>query len=331
MSIQKYPWLTSFINQYPPHKFPTCLVIEGESGLAKSQLASYFSKQLLCLNSSKICEGCNSCSYLEAESHPDYCYLDSITCSSALHALSKKKKEDLVSKRIHGVLALNDFMSRTNSVSLRRVGVIFDAHTMNLNAQNALLKTLEELPENKFIILVSNKRKYFLPTIYSRSAILSVNNPPAEILDVWIKQQGYIDHSTLDFAPDSTPLEIESLIKTDSIGQYQEITKQLDSYCSGKIDTSDLIKFLKDLNLSYEAKINSLIIFLKTCLGIITGYSKPHPLIPSMTDSSVDQRVISDLIEEMIDYKVSLGKVPSLNEQIGLSYFIFKLKNIFIF
>ena len=47
-------------------------------------------------------------------------------------------------------------MSLTNSVSSKRVGVIYDAHVMNINAQNALLKTLEELPENKFILLNKN-------------------------------------------------------------------------------------------------------------------------------------------------------------------------------
>ena len=44
-------------------------------------------------------------------------------------------------------------MSLTNSVSLKRVGVIYDAHIMNINSQNALLKTLEEVPENKYYLV----------------------------------------------------------------------------------------------------------------------------------------------------------------------------------
>ena len=77
---------------------------------------------------------------------------------------------------------------------------------MNINAQNALLKTLEELPENKHIFIVSNQRKYFLPTIYSRSSLISIKNPDPINIDQWISDQGYVDFSTLNFAPDSTPL-----------------------------------------------------------------------------------------------------------------------------
>ena len=98
------------------------------------------------------------------------------------HALAycihiQKLRKDLNSKKIEGVRALNEFMTMTNSVSQKRVGIVFDAHLMNINAQNALLKTLEELPANTSIVLVSNQRKYFLPTIYSRSSLISIKNP----------------------------------------------------------------------------------------------------------------------------------------------------------
>ena len=95
-----------------------------------------------------------------------------------LHTYSKAKKDALTSKKIEGVRALNEFIAMTNSVSEKRIGVVFDAHSMNINAQNALLKTLEELPENKHIFIVSNQRKYFLPTIYSRSSLISIRMRP---------------------------------------------------------------------------------------------------------------------------------------------------------
>ena len=329
MSIEKYSWLNKSIKKNPIENLPSSIIIEGESGLAKSKLAQYFSKQLLCSDLNHECQGCNSCSYYDAESHPDYCYLTSETCSTGLHAVSKEKNEKIISKRIDGIRALNEFMSLTNSVSKRRVAVIFDAHLMNVQAQNALLKTLEELPINKFIILVSDKRKYFQPTIYSRSNLISVNNPPSTEIDLWITKQGHIDYSSLNFSPDSTPLEIEHLINSNSAEQYQEITQKLNLYCSGRLAPSDLLKFFKDLTISYELKINSIIIFLKTCLGISQKFYKPHPLFKSLENNLIDEKSLSDLIEELIDYKVGLIKVPSLNEQIGLSNFVFKVKKIF--
>ena len=194
----KYPWLKPAIDNHTIEKFPSCLLIEGESGLGKSQLAHYFAKKLLCIEVDQPCGRCNSCSYFEAGSHPDYCFLSIDESSSSLLASSKSKNDSLVSKKIEGIRALNQFMSLTNSVSSKRVGVIYDAHVMNINAQNALLKTLEELPENKFILLISNKRRNFLPTIYSRSHLLSIQNPSSSEIDQWLSDQGFIEHSSLN-------------------------------------------------------------------------------------------------------------------------------------
>ena len=166
MSIERYPWLIEKFNTYDLTQFPSSTIIEGEAGLAKSQLANYFAQNLLCSNELSACNSCNSCNYYKADSHPDFCYLSSESCSSALNSYSKAKKDSLVSKKIEGIRALNDFINMTNSVSKKRVAILFDAHLMNVNAQNALLKTLEELPENKHIFIVSNKRKYFLHYVW---------------------------------------------------------------------------------------------------------------------------------------------------------------------
>ena len=329
MSVDRYPWLNDAINAYKNINFPSSTIIEGESGLAKQHLAKYFAQKLLCSNELNACDNCNSCNYFLAGSHPDYSFLSKDACSSVLHTYSKAKNDSLTSKKIEGVRALNDFIAMTNSVSEQRVAVIFDAHLMNINAQNALLKTLEELPANKHIFIVSNQRKYFLPTIYSRSSLISIKNPDSHIVNQWILDQGYIDFSTLNFAPDSTPLEIESLINDGKAGQYTEISQNLNSYCLGEITTPDLMKFFKETNISFDEKINSIILFLKTCIGINQDFYKSHPFITSIESMKLDTVAVSDLIEELVDYKYQLNKVPALNEQIGLNNFFYKIKNLY--
>ena len=329
MNIERFPWLNEVISSYKDISFPYAAIIEGESGLAKKQLANYFAQKLLCSDILAPCGECNSCNYFSAGSHPDYCFIGHNSCSSALNTYSKAKPESLISKKIEGIRALNEFIAMTNSVSERRVVVVFDAHLMNINAQNALLKTLEELPQNKHIFIVSNQRKYFLPTIYSRSSLISIKNPSTSDLNQWILDQGYIDFSILNFAPDSTPLEIEKLINSDMAGQHMDISQNLNSFCLGEITTPDLIKFYKEINIPFEEKINSIILFLKTCLGINQDFYKSHPSITSIQNIELDLRKASDLIEELVDYKHLLHKVPSLNEQIGLNNFFYKIKILF--
>jgi hypothetical protein len=329
MGFERFPWLNYAIRAHQKISFPSSSIIEGETGLAKKQLAKYFAQKLLCSDESAPCGICNSCNYFVAGSHPDYCFLDKDSCSSALHAYSKAKKDSLTSSKIEGIRALNEFIAMTNSVSEKRIAIVFDAHSMNINAQSALLKTLEELPENKHIFLVSNQRKYFLPTIYSRSSLISIKNPDPIALDQWIADQGYIDFTYLNFAPDSTPLQIEHLINTDLAGQYMDISQNLNSYCLGETTTPDLLKFYKEINISFDEKINSIILFLKTCIGINQDFYKSHPSITSIKSIEFDTRQASDLIEELVDYKFQLNKVPSLNEQIGLNNFFYKIKNLF--
>ena len=329
MGIERFPWLNDAKRAHQNIAFPSSSIIEGESGLAKKQLAKYFAQKLLCTDESAPCGRCNSCNYFLAGSHPDYCFLDHDSCSSVLHTYSKAKKDALTSNKIEGIRALNEFIAMTNSVSKKRIAIVFDAHSMNINTQNALLKTLEELPENKHIFLVSNQRKYFLPTIYSRSSLITINNPDPIDLDQWIVDQGYIDFSSLNFAPDSTPLQIEHLINNDLAGQYIDISHNLNSYCLGETTTPDLLKFYKEINISFDEKINSIILFIKTCMGIKQDFYKSHSSITSMLNKEFDTRQASDLIEELVDYKHQLNKVPSLNEQIGLNNFFYKIKNLF--
>src|SRR5210317_840988 len=290
MNVDRFPWLKDALNANQNLNFSSSIIIEGQSGLAKSKLAEYFAQKLLCTNGLNDCDNCNSCSYFLAGSHPDYCFLSNDTCSSVLHTYSKAKKDSLTSKKIEGIRSLNEFISMTHSVSKKRVAVIFDANLMNINAQNALLKTLEELPENKHIFIVSNQRKYFLPTIYSRSSIISINNDKADL--------------------------------------YIKISQNLNSYCLGRLTTPDLLKFYKETHIPFDEKINSIILFLKTCLGINQDFYKSHPSITLIEKTKLDAVAVSDLIEELVDYKFKLNKVPALNEQIGLNNFFYKIKNL---
>ena len=48
MSVERFPWLNDAIRAHQKIAFPSSTIIEGESGLAKTQLAKYFAQKLLC-------------------------------------------------------------------------------------------------------------------------------------------------------------------------------------------------------------------------------------------------------------------------------------------
>jgi replication-associated recombination protein RarA len=73
---------------------------------------------------------------------------------------------------------------------MRRVVSIIDAHTMTTEAQNALLKTLEEPPSQTFIVLTTDKADALLPTIRSRLQIIPVQPPSAAAITQYFAERG---------------------------------------------------------------------------------------------------------------------------------------------
>lgn len=84
---------------------------------------------------------------------------------------------------IDAIRSIKDFLKRrtTGRGQQRRAIVIYDAHNLSLEAQNALLKTLEEPPEDTVIIMTVNNDGELKPTIRSRAQKLSVLPASLEI------------------------------------------------------------------------------------------------------------------------------------------------------
>jgi replication-associated recombination protein RarA len=77
-----------------------------------------------------------------------------------------------------------------NSAAINRVVIIEDAHVLTGEAQNALLKTLEEPPTGTTIILTAASEQALLPTIRSRVASVPVKAPPTDVLRAHFSQTG---------------------------------------------------------------------------------------------------------------------------------------------
>lgn len=168
-------------------RIPSSLILSGKEGVGKKDIAFEFATALLCLEESyPPCGKCQSCRhmqdfrekdeeelafygedargkkvflYLQGD-HPDFVYLT-------------PEKAEIKIDQIRGV---KDFVYLRPALSKRKVVLIHPAETMNQQAQNALLKVLEEPPEDTHFILVANRLEKILPTVKSRSFILEV--PP---------------------------------------------------------------------------------------------------------------------------------------------------------
>jgi len=189
-----YPWQKKDIRRL--HELrkrpPNAVLFKGTKGIGKFDLAMNFAQSLLCQNAERFelaCGSCSSCRWFEQESHPDFRLLQPEESSrNGEETETGKKPSKQIS--VDQVRALADFVGMSAHQGGKRVVVIYPAEAMNANAANALLKNLEEPPQDLLFILVSHKPQQLLPTILSRCISLALTAPDTENSMNWLKDRG---------------------------------------------------------------------------------------------------------------------------------------------
>jgi hypothetical protein len=110
--------------------------------------------------------------------------IDASSISADLTVLSPviEEKSGVIKKRdikVEHIRELIRKISLTSGKSLKKIAIIKNAEKLTISAQNAILKTLEEPPENSVIILVTNDKSRLLPTVISRCQRINFNLNPA--------------------------------------------------------------------------------------------------------------------------------------------------------
>ena len=132
----------------------------GQNGIGKFMIAKEFAKAILCQGEQKPCNTCESCIKFNGENNPDIQIIDEIEEKSIKTETIKEMVKGVYEKPIEGS---------------RKVYIINDSQKMTKEAQNSLLKTLEEPPEYVVIILITENENLLLNTIKSRCTKIKFN------------------------------------------------------------------------------------------------------------------------------------------------------------
>ena len=168
-------------------RFPHGLIFSGPEGVGKHTAALMIAKALNCLNATPgdFCDECAACRKIESGTHPDV-----ITISVEDEATQIKIAQV---RQLLNMLGLQPLEGRN------KVFIIDPADLLNAEAANALLKGLEEPPENSFFILVTVNVHELLITVRSRSQVY--NFTPLTLTD--IRQHGVTDELTVRWSQGS--------------------------------------------------------------------------------------------------------------------------------
>ncbi len=157
------------------HKTSHSYLFVGTEGIGKKQIAKEFSKTLLCLEEEpSYCNKCKSCIEFDTQNNPDFQIIS----------------PDGNAIKIEQIREIQKKVFEKPIISNKKIYIIDDSDKMTKEAQNCLLKTLEEPPEYVIIILIGTNENAFLSTIKSRCTIIHFQDIPEKELKKFLKEKG---------------------------------------------------------------------------------------------------------------------------------------------
>jgi DNA polymerase-3 subunit delta' len=240
--VEVYPWQSTLWSQFAGRaEHAHAYLLHGPAGIGKRALAERLAAFLLCQQpgSQAACGQCKACHLLAAGTHPDYFVLEPDEEDKAI--------------RVDQVRELVGFVVQTAQLGGRKVILLEPAEAMNLNAANALLKSLEEPAGNTVLLLVSHQPSRLLPTVRSRCVQQACPLPDQQSSLLWLAQRlpdlaPDILDTLLSLAADS-PRNAERLYAQGVLEQRERVVEGLKQLIKGLVTPSRLAESWKDVPL----------------------------------------------------------------------------------
>lgn len=224
MIFNDYPWLSlpyqqladSILHQRAHHAW----LINYVQGSGEDKFVNLLANRLLCQSSHQLepCLHCHSCRLFLSHHHPDF-YI----------VTNEQGKQSI---GIDQIRTLTTKIYEKSQQGGNKVIWIENAALMTEAAANALLKTLEEPPENTYFILSSEHNSHLLPTIHSRCFRYFIPVPELEQSISWLKKQHIQPYNDNELAcalllSENAPITAVSLLAPEKWQQRKLFCEQL--------------------------------------------------------------------------------------------------------
>lgn len=231
-------------NAVQEDKVSHAYILNGERGSGKKMLANLFATTLLCEEGGPDpCNICHSCRQAESGNHPDIIRVT--------HEKPNSISVDDIRKQVNNDILIKPYQGPF------KVYIIAEADLMTPQAQNALLKTIEEPPEYAVIFLLTENAETLLPTITSRCVMLKLRN----IKDTLIKKYLMETLEVPDYKADMCTAFAQGnmgrailLANSDHFNEIREDAVQLLKYIN-EMELSEIVKAIKRI-VNYKLEIN---------------------------------------------------------------------------
>lgn len=225
-------------------KISHAYILNGAEKSGKRMIAERFAMTLQCeKGDTSPCMECHSCKQALHHNQPDIIYVT--------HEKPNTISVDDIRSKLNNDITIKPYANP------HKVYIIDDAEKMNLQAQNALLKTIEEPPAYAVILLLTTNADLFLPTILSRCIRLDLKAVPDDKIRKYLMEQFEVPDYQADicvaFAQGNVGKAIQ-LASSESFNELKEMALQLIKRLK-EIDLYEMIQAVKQIS-EYKLEIN---------------------------------------------------------------------------
>lgn len=255
----------------------------GNSGIGKKLIAIEFAKMILCTDTKKYCNKCKSCIEFDTNNNSDFLLIEPNGNSLKIEQIREFQKK----------------VNEKPIVSNKKVYIINDSDKMTKEAQNCLLKTLEEPPKFVTIILIGQNENLFLNTIKSRCTILHFKSLSNNELQVFLQENYNMDiksNMMLDFFQGSIG---RALLLKEKTGQYEKVENIVKN-----LGNLDIVEILNMSEILYKSKdeIDEMLNYINVVLIQLAKESNKYAQCVSVVEKTKKRLNANANYDMSIDY-----------------------------
>ena len=231
-------------NAIAENRVSQAYIVNGERGTGKKMLAKLFAMALLCEeHGPEPCNKCHSCVQAESNNHPDIIWVT--------HEKPGSIGVDDVRTQINNTVAIKPYQGPY------KVYIIPEADIMTVQAQNALLKTIEEPPEYAVIMLLTENAEVLLPTIRSRCVMMKLRNIKDQLVKKYLMEQMEIPDYKADVCVAFAQGNMGKAIMLANSDYFNEIKEEV-VHLLRNIDEMDVPELMDAVKkcMTYKLEIN---------------------------------------------------------------------------